>query len=68
MFISLALLAFLQETDQLNSDGTYDSVPSIFTQLYTIHLVYKKKGIVFSSIVYKLNFLLIFNLTFNKYF
>lgn len=43
LFISLTLLPHLRETPQLNSDGTFRSVPTFFSQLNTIHLDYMGK-------------------------
>lgn len=43
VFISLIVLSLLRDTTQLNSDGTFESVPRIFEQMFTIHLNYMGK-------------------------
>lgn len=40
VFISLDALALITESVQIHSDGTFESVPTIFDQLYTLHLIF----------------------------
>ena len=38
VFISLGILSSLRDTNKLHADGTFQTVPGLFTQLFTIHV------------------------------
>ena len=38
VFISLGILSNLRDTKELHADGTFQTVPGLFTQLFTIHV------------------------------
>ena len=45
IFLSLALMSQLRTTTEIHGDGTFKNTPSLFYQLFTVHIVYKGKVI-----------------------
>lgn len=49
------MLALITESVQIHSDGTFESVPTIFDQLYTLHLIFREKVLstdIYNSILF----------------
>lgn len=52
IFLSLAVLSEIRFTSQILSDGTFYSVPNLFYQLFTIHIMYNGKvSLVFNKTI-----------------
>ncbi|XP_045030418.1 uncharacterized protein LOC116935338 [Daphnia magna] len=51
IFLSLNIMSLLSEVTQLASDGTFRTSPSMFQQLFTIHVTYRGKTLPFAYVL-----------------